>query len=274
VGVVIQPINQGRVATDTEVRDRGRELFLSHADLPETDYIIFIKYVILEKCLSKKLKKKRIITQQYFSFHLINKYNGYIDNIFIGDFKSVFMAYNIKDVFFLDATIETTTSAGRGITLMDVSSYVQSVVRKGQKGTGLAIYKVHWDVYLAGGNSPILPTATGVFRTAVFSDLGLPATAVTSSFDFVSNTLNAGNDLAVSIMDWAGGGTAAGDPAPIIWLEPSENVPYVIVRDTIALCMDVSTAVSTSANVAVRLECAQITLDMATLNQLLRTQTV
>jgi len=184
------------------------------------------------------------------------------------------MAYNIKDVFFLDATIETTTGAGRGITLMDVSSYVQSVVRKGQKATGLAIYKVHWNVSLAGGNSPILPAATGVFRTAVFSDLGLPASTVTSSFDFVSNTLNAGNDLAVSIMDWAGGGTAAGDPAPIVWLEPSENVPYIIVRDTIALCMDVSTAVSVSAIVAVRLECAQITLDMATLNQLLRTQTV
>jgi len=184
------------------------------------------------------------------------------------------MGYNIKDVFFLDATIETTTGAGRGLTVMDVSSYVNAIARKGQKGTGLAIYKVHWDVYLAGGNSPILPAATGAFRAAVFSDLGLPASAVSSSFDFTSNTLNAGNDLAVSIMDWAGGGTAAGDPAPIVWLEPSEKVPYVIVRDTIGLCMDVSAAVSTSANVAVRLECAQVTLDMATLNQLLRTQTV
>jgi len=60
------------------------------------------------------------------------------------------MAYNIKDVFFLDATIETTTGAGRGITLMDISSYVQPVVRKGIKPTGLAIYKVHWYTWLAG----------------------------------------------------------------------------------------------------------------------------
>ena len=184
------------------------------------------------------------------------------------------MAYNIKDVFFLDATIETTTGAGRGATLLDVSSYVQPIVRKGQKATGLAIYKVHWDVYLAGGNSPILPAATGVFRAGIFSDFGVPASAVSSSFDFVADVLNVGNDLAVSIMDWWGGGTAAGDPHPMVWLEPSKDVPYIIVRDTIGLYMDVSTAVSTSANVAVRLECAQITLDMATLNQLLRTQTV
>jgi hypothetical protein len=229
--------------------------------------------VILKRCNPKKQKKKEILTRSYFSFNLINKYNKDIDNIFIRDFKSGFMAYNIKDVFFLDAKLETTTGAGSGTALLDVSSYVQPVVRKGQKGLGLAIYKVHWDVYEAGSNNSMAPATTGTFRAGVFSDLGLPATAIGSG-TFQNDTLNVGNDLAVSIMDWWGGGTAAGDPAPKVWLEPSADVPYIIVRDTIGLYADVSIATSISANITVRLECAQVTLDMATLNQLLRTQTV
>jgi len=183
------------------------------------------------------------------------------------------MTYNIKDVFFLDAFIETTTGTGDGAALLDISSYVQPVVRKGQKATGLAIYKVHWDVYDAATNHAMAPATTGTFRGAVMSDLGVPATAVGSGA-FAVNQLNVGNDLAVSIMDWWGGGTAAGDPHPKVWMEPSEQVPYVIVRDTIGLYCSVSIATSVSAHLTVRLECAQITLDMATLNQLLRTQTV
>jgi hypothetical protein len=183
------------------------------------------------------------------------------------------MAYNIKDVFFLDAFIETTTGTGDGSALLDVSSYVNPIARKGQKGTGLAIYKVHWDVYDAATNHAMAPATTGTFRGAVMSDLGVPAAAVGSA-SFAVNQLNVGNDLAVSVMDWWGGGTAAGDPHPKVWLEPSTEVPYVIVRDTILLAASVSIATSVSAHLTVRLECAQITLDMATLNQLLRTQTV
>jgi len=183
------------------------------------------------------------------------------------------MAYNLKDVFFLDATIETTTGAGDGAALLDISSYVQPVVRTGQKATGLAIYKVHWDVMAAGSNDAIAPATTGVFRAGIFSDIGATAGAV-GAVSLPNNTLRVTNDLAVSMVDWWGGGTAAGDPHPMFWLEPSESVPYVIVRDTIGLYISVSTATSVSALVGVRLECAQITLDMATLNQLLRTQTV
>jgi len=183
------------------------------------------------------------------------------------------MAYNVKEVFFLDATIETTTGAGQGTTLLDISSYVQPVVRKGQKATGLAIYKVHWDVMDSASNDAVPAPTTGTLRAGIFSDLGLPATAIAAG-SFAINTLRVTNDLAVSIMDWWGGGTAAGDPHPMVWLEPSESVPYVIVRDTIGLYCSVSTATSVSLLVGVRLECAQITLDMATLNQLLRTQTV
>ena len=183
------------------------------------------------------------------------------------------MAYNVKDVFFLDETIETTTGAGDGTAILDISSYVQPVVRKGQKATGLAIYKVHWDVMDAASNDAVSPATTGVFRAGIFSDLGLPASAIGSG-SFINDTLRVTNDLAVSVMDWWGGGTAAGDPPPKVWLEPSTEVPYVIVRDTIQLVGSISTATSNACTIVVRLECAQITLDMATLNQLLRTQTV
>jgi len=188
------------------------------------------------------------------------------------------MAYNVKEVFFLDATIETTTGAGQGTTLLDISSYVQPVVRKGQKATGLAIYKVHWDVMDAGSNDAVPAITTGALRAGIFSDLGLPATAIAAG-SFAINTLRVTNDLAVSIMDWWGAGstTTVSGRAGIetkTWLEPSTAVPYVIVRDTIGLYCSVSTATSVSLLVGVRLECSQITLDMATLNQLLRTQTV
>ena len=75
-------------------------------------------------------------------------------------------------------------------------------------------------------------------------------------------------------VDFFAGGTAAGDPAPNIFLEPSEDVPYVVVRDQIILGINVTTAMSVGSAVKCRLECAQVTLDQATLNQLLRTQTV
>jgi len=75
------------------------------------------------------------------------------------------MAYNIKDVFFLDAFIETTTGPGDGLATLDISSYVQPVVQKGRKPTGLAIYKVHWDVYDAGTNHPMAPATTSRGRS-------------------------------------------------------------------------------------------------------------
>jgi len=183
------------------------------------------------------------------------------------------MGYDLKNVQFLDAKIETTTATGDGAVLLDVSSYVQPIARKGQKAVGLAIYKIHWDVHDIGTNNPMAPATTGSFRAVLASDLGLPASTV-GAVTFAVDQFTAANDLMVGIMDWWGGGTAAGDPAPKVWLEPSVDVPYVIVRDTIGLYVSVGVATSVSAQVSVRLECAQITLDMATLNQLLRTQTV
>jgi hypothetical protein len=188
------------------------------------------------------------------------------------------MAYNVKDVFFLDASAITTTGAGDFCTNLDISSYVQPVVRKGTKPTGLAIYKVHWDVYDDATNDVVPIVTTGAFRAGVFSDLGLTAGAVGSTTAPV-DTFTVVNDLSVSILDWWGAGSSTtvngrAGMQQITRLQPSIEVPYVIVRDTIQLAGSISTATSNSCNVGVRLECAQITLDMATLNQLLRTQTV
>ena len=160
------------------------------------------------------------------------------------------MAYNMKDVFYLDTNIDTTTSAGDGIATLDLSSYVDPIARGRAKGTGLAIYKVWFDICDDDGNSPV------------------------GSASLSSNVLNASNDLMIAGVDFYAGGTAAGDPAPHVFLEPSIEVPYVVVRDQVLLVINVTTAMSVGSSVKVRLECAQVTLDQSTLNQLLRTQTV
>ena len=62
---------------------------------------------------------------------------------------------------------------------------------------------------------------------------------------------------------------------PEVYCEPSKEVPYVVVRDTIFQIFENSVAMSANDSyfISYRLECAMITLDTATLNQLLRTQT-
>ena len=176
----------------------------------------------------------------------------------------------MKDVFYLDTAIDTGTGTGNIAALLDLSSYVDPIARGRSKGTGLAIYKVHFDVCDDDGNSPVAAAATGQFRAGLMSLSGIPS----GSFTLNANVLNASNDLMIAGMDFAAGGTAAGDPAPNEFLMPSVEVPYVVVRDSVVLIVDIITAMSAGASVKVRLECAQVTLDQATLNQLLRTQTV
>jgi len=184
------------------------------------------------------------------------------------------MAYNIKDVFFLDSKIASSTSTGEGVASLDVSSYVQAITRsKGQKPYGLAIYKVHWDIADKGGNGPVASTSTGTFRAAIFAGSGLVQAAVGSAA-IENNYLNAANDLCISGVDFWGGATAAGDPPPHVWLEPSTKVPYVVVRDAVQLLYSADVAMSADSYVYVRMECAIVSLDAATMNQLLRTQTV
>ena len=183
------------------------------------------------------------------------------------------MAYNMKDVFYLDTEIDTTTSTGDGIATLDLSSYVDPIARGRSKGTGLAIYKVWFDVKLAAANDAPPAADNGQFRAGLISFSGAPAAAVGSA-SISNDQLNASNDLMIAGIDFKGGGTAAGDPWPKYFLKPSMEVPYVVVRDQVALMVSITTAMGSASAIKVRLECAQVTLDQSTLNQLLRTQTV
>ena len=180
------------------------------------------------------------------------------------------MAYNMKDVFYLDTALDTGTSTGSIAATLDLSSYVDPIARGRSKGTGLAIYKVHFDICDDDGNSPVLAATTGTFRAGLLSQSGIPS----GSFTLDTNQMNASSDLMIAGVNFYGGGTAAGDPAPHVFVEPSIEVPYVVVRDQVVLIANVTTAMSVGSSIKVRLECAQVTLDQATLNQLLRTQTV
>jgi len=183
------------------------------------------------------------------------------------------MGYNTKGVFYLDTSIATTTGAGDGVATLDLSSYVQPIARGRSKGQGLAIYKVWWDMADVGSNGPVAASTTGELRAGLISFSGVPSAAVGSA-SITAETIAADNDLMISGVDFWAGGTASGDPHPNVWLEPSIDVPYIVVRDQVNLMLSVSTALNNSVNVNVRMECGIVTLDSATLNQLLRTQTV
>ena len=191
------------------------------------------------------------------------------------------MAYDIKDVFYLDTTLDIANGAtGVATVQLDLSAYVDPIARGRSKGTGLAIYKTHFSVDDSGSNDPPSVTETGYFRAALIAGLGAGDSAVGSG-SIANNTMNAANDLAVSGFDWYGAdafGTGVYAMSPSmstqLWLEPSEKVPYVIVRDNVCLVADVGANFSNASKLSCRIECAQISLDQATLNQLLRTQTV
>jgi len=183
------------------------------------------------------------------------------------------MAYDMKSVFYLDTQLATGSGTGDGIATLDLSSYVDPISRGRAKGQGLAIYKVWWDIADAASNTPVAAATAGTFRAGLISFSGAPSAAVGSA-SITNETIAANNDLMISGIDFWGGGTAAGDPAPNVWLEPSKEVPYVVVRDQVALMASVPLAMGNAANINVRLECAIVSLDQSTLNQLLRTQTV
>ena len=187
------------------------------------------------------------------------------------------MAYKLKEVFYLDTYISSGTSADTQVASLDVSAYIAPIARGKTKATGLAIYKVHWDIVDGGSNDPIPPTLTGTARFGLAAGTGIPA----GTASLAINSMNAGNSLYISIMDYWTGGTASDaqgslgvNTSPHTWLKPSKDVPYVVVRDSLQIISNASVAFSSAVRAYVRLECAQITLDQTTLNQLLRTQTV
>jgi len=192
------------------------------------------------------------------------------------------MSYTLKDVFYLGATHEyphgTYGSAGvEGVIPIDVSAYVDPISKGRQRGQGLAIYKVHCQ--MAGDTMGGMPIATD----AGAATFGLTVKPYTTTGDGVTSIgagdLTPESDLAVYLASYIapasrapgyGGGSAVEES-----LTPSKDVPYVCVRDTIFQAFVTSVAMSSadSFHISYRLECAMVTLDTATLNQLLRTQT-
>jgi len=194
------------------------------------------------------------------------------------------MAYDIKNVFYLDTELTMPTASGAATSntvQLDLSSYIDPIARGRSKGTGLAIYKVHYSVNSTSeGGLPAVVSEAGSFRAGLIAGAGFGSQAGATltgeaSFPSPNNALSVfGFDFYGAKTTIANASTPGGDTFSRTFLEPSKEVPYVIVRDNVCLMATMLTAMTTASYISVRLECAQITLDQATLNQLLRTQTV
>jgi len=192
------------------------------------------------------------------------------------------MAYNIKDVFYLStsATIAASTDNG-GSAQLDLSAYIDPIARGRTKGTGLAVYKAHFSMAQSANGEPIDDAEAGTCRYGLQAGAGLGDVA-TGGFATGTTVYAMTNALLVASGDFYGPKSMvanASPPAAGLMLEtqyvkPSTEVPYVIVRDNVCLTYEVGDQFTTAHIISVRLEVAQITLDQATLNQLLRTQTV
>jgi len=193
------------------------------------------------------------------------------------------MAYNVKDVFYLDLTMTmpTATTANQSNTAqLDLSAYIDPIARGRSKGTGLAIYKVQYAVSgTSEGYLPANKNDSGIFRAGLIAGAGLgTTTGVTLTGE--ANSVSPQNALAVYGFDFYGvdstGAIGPSVPSPLNkeFLMPSKDVPYIVVRDNVCAVSTQEVVMDTESYLHFRLECAQITLDQATLNQLLRTQTV
>jgi len=189
------------------------------------------------------------------------------------------MAYNIKDVFYLDtsATIAAST-AGAGSAQLELSAYIDPIARGKSKATGLAVYRVQWVMSQGSANEPIDDAEAGSFRAGLVAGLGIGdnATGATSP---VNTLFMATNDLLVASYDFYGPKSMVTNASNTVsmyneLITTSTEVPYVIVRDNVCLVYDVGDNMTSESRLSVRLSVAQITLDQSTLNQLLRTQTV
>ena len=189
------------------------------------------------------------------------------------------MAYDIKDVFYLStSTTITGSTANGGSAQLDLSAYIDPIARGRQKGTGLAVYKVHYTMSQASTGEPIDDAEAGTCRFGLQAGLGIGDVA-TNGVTFSNSAFAMTNALLVSSGDFYGPKSMIANASTTAdmfqhYVDPSEKVPYVIVRDNVCLTYEVGDNFTSDALLSVRLECAQITLDQATLNQLLRTQTV
>ena len=192
------------------------------------------------------------------------------------------MSYTLKDVFYLGATDEypsgTYGSAGiEGNIPIDVSAYVDPIAKGRQRGQGLAVYKVHAQV--AGDHTGTPQVAADAGQGALGLTVKPYTTSGHNSGALQQGDLTPESDLLIYGAFYTSPATRVpgegGGMVPQSYCEPSKEVPYVVVRDTIFQIFENTVAMSSGDSyfISYRLECAMITLDSATLNQLLRTQT-
>ena len=192
------------------------------------------------------------------------------------------MAYNLKDVFYLSAqhTYDHASYGSAGIEAaipIDVSAYVDPIAKGRQRGQGLAVYKVHANVSKDTTGTNQIATDVGA------ANYGLSVKPFTTSGDVITGIgapdLSCASDLAIYLGSFTSPATSvagqACSPTGDSYLEPSMEVPYVVVRDTIFQIFETFVGMNSGNNMCIsyRMECAMVTLDSSTLNQLLRTQT-
>ena len=190
------------------------------------------------------------------------------------------MAYDLKNVFYLGFRHEYSNGAWTGkdsIQPIDVSAYVDPISKGRTKGQGLAVYRVHHALQ-ASGETPVKETET--------AEMGMALTVkpYTTTGDLLASGIESGDlapssDLVIQADQFMGSSStsavsncAVGNLL-IETVNPSTEVPYVVVRDTIFAAMTSAAAIAADIVTSYRMECAMISLDTATLNQLLRTQT-
>ena len=188
------------------------------------------------------------------------------------------MAYDLKNVFYLGVINEYANGAWTGkdsVQRVDVSSYVDPISKGRTRGQGLAVYRVAHAVTSDAG-TPVVAAETANMGMA------LSVKPYTSTGDLLSGVVEYGDlspssDLLIQADSFQGSATAGAEGSTgnlvIETLSPTEKVPYVVVRSEIFAIMSSSTAIGADIISSYRLECAIISLDTATLNQLLRTQT-
>jgi len=191
------------------------------------------------------------------------------------------MGYNIKDVFYLSTQVQIAkTTAGAGSAQLDLSAYIDPIARGRSKGVGLGVYKVHWAMTrYDSASKPLDDAESGTVAFAMIAGAGVGDNATGAASALANDEFSMTNSLIVSSGQWLGAKSQvsnASTPAVSFteWVMPSTKVPYVVVRDNICLQYMVGENFVDECRLSIRLECAQITLDQATLNQLLRTQTV
>jgi len=187
------------------------------------------------------------------------------------------MSYDLRNVFYLGNTQEYAggTAAGKEwVNPIDVSAYVDPISKGRAKGQGLAVYKVHMSLQTDHG-TPMLAAEEASLG------LALSVKPYTTTGDAVDGVIAFGDmvpasDLVIYGNQYIGQAKGEGDgmlSQVNVYCAPSIEVPYVVVRDTIFQLAVCNVGVTADIQCSYRLECAMITLDTATLNQLLRTQT-